>query len=141
MSRKLVKPAEEKAQARESIRLSGRNIYTDKQGRTIYYDWVTKQGYLIEKKSEKAALFYKNRFAVILMAAILFGATFLTVIQAVIAGAVMLVLAMGGATIGGPDFSFSGIGLGIISGILLNLIMPEAKEPKPGLVAHSVPEE
>lgn len=93
MSRKLVKPAEEKAQARESIRLSGRNIYTDKQGRTIYYDWVTKQGYLIEKKSEKAALFYKNRFAVILMAAILFGATFLTVIQAVIAGAVMLVLA------------------------------------------------
>ena len=76
MSRKLVKPAEEKAQAKESIRLSGRNIYTDKQGRTIYYDWVTKQGYLIEKKSEKAALFYKNRFAVILMAAILFGATF-----------------------------------------------------------------
>src|SRR5699024_5050995 len=55
--------------------------------------------------------------------------------------AVMLVLAMGGATIGGRDFSFSGIGLGIISGILLNLIMPEAKEPKPGLVAHSVPEE
>ncbi len=53
--------------------------------------------------------------------------------------AVMLVLAMGGATIGGPDFSFSGIGLGIISGILLNLIMPESKEPKPGLVAHSVP--
>ena len=55
--------------------------------------------------------------------------------------AVMLVLAMGGATIGGPDFSFSGIGLGIISGILLNLIMPESKEPKPGLVAHSVPED
>ena len=55
--------------------------------------------------------------------------------------AVILVLAMGGATIGGPDFSFSGIGLGIIAGILLNLIMPESKEPKPGLVAHSVPED
>ena len=40
--------------------------------------------------------------------------------------AVMLVLAMGGATIGGPDFSFSGIGLGIISGILLNLIIAAA---------------
>ena len=53
-----MKPAEEKAQARESIRLSGRNIYTDKQGRTIYYDWVTNQGYLIERKGEKAALFY-----------------------------------------------------------------------------------
>lgn len=56
--------------------------------------------------------------------------------------AVMLVLAMGGAVIGGPDFSFSGIGLGIIAGILLNLIMPEGKTvDEPGLVAHSVPEE
>ena len=42
--------------------------------------------------------------------------------------AVMLVLAMGGAVIGGPDFSFSGIGLGIVSGILLNLILPETKQ-------------
>lgn len=41
--------------------------------------------------------------------------------------AVMLVLAIGGAVIGGPDFSFSGIGLGIISGILLNLVLPEVK--------------
>lgn len=93
MSRKLVKQTEGAAQAKESIRLSGRNIYKDKQNRVIYYDWVTKQGYLIEKKNESAALFYKNRIAVILMAAILFGATFLTVIQAVIAGAVMLALA------------------------------------------------
>ena len=55
--------------------------------------------------------------------------------------AVMLVLAMGGAVIGGPDFSFSGIGLGIIAGIVLNLIMPDrAGTGKPGLVAHSVPE-
>ena len=77
----------------EKIRLSGRNIYTDKRKRTIYYDFVTKQGYLIEKKNENSALFYKNRFVVILFAAILFGATFLTVLQAVIAGAVMLALA------------------------------------------------
>ena len=55
--------------------------------------------------------------------------------------AVMLVLAMGGAVIGGPSFSVSGIGLGILSGIILNLIMPEPKAAKPGLVAHSVPEE
>ncbi len=54
--------------------------------------------------------------------------------------AVMLVLAMGGAVIGGPDFSFSGIGLGIIAGIVLNLIMPGgAQVGKPGMVAHSVP--
>ena len=55
--------------------------------------------------------------------------------------AIMLVLAMGGAVIGGENFSFSGIGLGIIAGILLNLIMPEGKTVNnPGLVAHSVPE-
>lgn len=41
--------------------------------------------------------------------------------------AVMLVLAMGGAVIGGPAFSFSGIGLGIIVGIILNLVLPEKK--------------
>lgn len=45
--------------------------------------------------------------------------------------AVMLVLSMGGAVIGGQinggSFSLSGIGLGIISGIILNLILPEAK--------------
>ncbi len=44
--------------------------------------------------------------------------------------AVMLVLAMGGATIGSPVFSFSGIGLGIIAGILLNLVLPEKKAEK-----------
>ena len=44
--------------------------------------------------------------------------------------AVMLVLAMGGATIGSPVFSFSGIGLGIIAGIILNLVLPEKKAEK-----------
>lgn len=77
----------------EKIRLSGRNIYTDKKGRVIFYDMLTKKGYLIDKKSENSAVFFKNRFVVILFAAILFGATFLSVIQAVIAWAVMMVLA------------------------------------------------
>ena len=54
--------------------------------------------------------------------------------------AVMLVLSMGGAVIGSDIFSFSGIGLGIISGILLNLILPEKKaDPDDaGLIAHTV---
>lgn len=39
--------------------------------------------------------------------------------------AVMLVLAIGGAVMGGPDFSLSGIGLSIIAGIVLNLILPD----------------
>ncbi len=51
--------------------------------------------------------------------------------------AVMLVFAIGGAVIGGANFSFSGIGLGVITGILLNLILPEQKGG-PNLIAHSV---
>lgn len=41
--------------------------------------------------------------------------------------AVMLVLALGGAVIGTASFSLSGIGLGIIVGIILNLVLPETK--------------
>lgn len=41
--------------------------------------------------------------------------------------AVMLVLAIGGAVVGTESFSLSGIGLGIIAGIILNLLMPEGK--------------
>ncbi len=54
--------------------------------------------------------------------------------------AVMLVLAIGEAVIGGPNFSLTNIGLGIIAGILLNLILPEPKETDPGLIAHTVKE-
>ena len=42
--------------------------------------------------------------------------------------AVMLVLAIGGAVIGNAVFSFQNIGLGIIVGIVLNLIIPD-REP------------
>lgn len=52
--------------------------------------------------------------------------------------AVMLVLAIGGAVIGGAVFSVSGIGLGILAGILLNLILPEPKKPEAGMIAHGV---
>ena len=52
--------------------------------------------------------------------------------------AVMLVLAIGGAVIGNAVFSFSNIGLGIIVGIILNLVIPNIEPDDPGLVAHSV---
>lgn len=38
-----------KSTPHETIRLSGRDVYTDKRKRTIYYDRLTKQGYLIHK--------------------------------------------------------------------------------------------
>ena len=68
-----------KATPVEKIRLSGRNIYTDKKGRVIFYDMLTKRGYLVGKQNENSALFYKNRFV--------------SLIQAVIAWAVMMALA------------------------------------------------
>ena len=55
--------------------------------------------------------------------------------------AVMLVLAIGGAVIGGPAFTISGIGLGILAGILLNLILPVPRTEGPGLVAPTVQED
>lgn len=77
----------------EKIRLSGRNVYTDKKGRVIFYDMLTKKGYLVDKKNENSALFFKNRFVVILFAAILLAAVILSWLQAVIAWAVMMALA------------------------------------------------
>ena len=54
--------------------------------------------------------------------------------------AVMLVLAIGGAVIGNAVFSFSNIGLGIIVGIILNLIIPDKEPDGKGMVAHTVEE-
>ena len=51
--------------------------------------------------------------------------------------AIMLVLSMGGAVLGIQSFNFSGIGLGVFAGILLNLVLPEQKKG-PGLIAHTV---
>ena len=82
-----------KSKSVEKIRLSGRNVYQDKKGRIIYYDMISKKGYLIDKKNENAAQFFKNRFTVLLFASILGAATFLTWKQAVIAWAVMSVIA------------------------------------------------
>lgn len=42
--------------------------------------------------------------------------------------AVMLVLSIGGAVVGNATFSIGNIGLGIIVGIVLNLVLPETKD-------------
>lgn len=76
-----------------SIRLSGQNIYIDNKKRTIYYDRLTKKGYIISKKTENQALFYKNRFAILFFAAILFAGTFLTWLQSAVFFAVSILLA------------------------------------------------
>ena len=81
-----------KSTPHETIRLSGRNVYTDKRKRTIYYDRLTKQGYLIHKQNENRMLFFQNRFVIILFAAILCAGTFLSWTQAVLAGVITAVL-------------------------------------------------
>ena len=43
--------------------------------------------------------------------------------------------------IGNSTFSFSNIGLGIIVGIILNLIIPNTEKDGKGLVPHVVKEE
>ena len=79
-----------KKQQIPNTQLSGRNIYTDKKKRVIYYDWLTKQGYLVEKKFAGPVLFYQNRVVIILFIAILCAGTFLTWQQATLAGIALL---------------------------------------------------
>ena len=78
-----------KKQQIPNTQLSGRNIYTDKKKRVIYYDTLTKQGYLIDKKNEGAIMFYQHRVVIILVAAILCAGTLLTWQQATPAGAAL----------------------------------------------------
>lgn len=81
-----------KKTSREVIRLSGRNVYTDRHKRIIYYDWMTKQGYFLKKEHESKMQFFKNRFTIILFAAMLCAGTFLTWQQAALAWVITMTL-------------------------------------------------
>lgn len=56
--------------------ISGRNIYLDRHGQTVYYDAISKNGYIIDQKIEGKFFAYKNRFVIILMAIILLSEYF-----------------------------------------------------------------
>lgn len=47
---------------------------------------------------------------------------------------IVLVIPVGGLTLGADNFVISGIGLGGLSGVLLNILLPEDKESKPAVV-------
>lgn len=81
-----------KKQQIPNTQLSGRNIYTDKKKRVIYYDSLTKQGYLIGKKDEGKIFFFQNRLVIILFAAILCAGTFLDWKQATLAGVALFAI-------------------------------------------------
>ncbi len=78
-----------KKQQKPALRLAGHNIYTDKKNRTIFYDFWSKRGYMVEKKDENKMAFYQNRLVIILFTAILCAGTFLTWKQAVLAGVIL----------------------------------------------------
>ena len=73
--------------------ISGRNIYLDRHGQTVYYDWLTKNGYLIDKKVEGKFYVYKNRLVLVLIIIILFSEYFPSWVHAVIAGIAIYLMA------------------------------------------------
>lgn len=73
--------------------ITGRNIYLDNHGQTVFYDVLTKKGYIIDNKVESKFYLLKNRFFLIAIAIILLGEYFSNWIQAVIAGAAICILA------------------------------------------------
>jgi len=75
-----------------NITLSGHNIYRDKKNRTIYYDFISKNGYIVGREDEGKLFIYKNRFPIIIVAAALTIELLLTPIQAVIAGIICAIL-------------------------------------------------
>ncbi len=56
---------------KQKITLSGRNIYQDKRGRNVWYDFLTKKFLYIDESDENKLFIYKNRFAIVIFAAIL----------------------------------------------------------------------
>lgn len=51
--------------------IAGRNIYTDKKNRILYYDYFSKNGFIIKQDGLSILYIYKNRFFIILLSVIL----------------------------------------------------------------------
>lgn len=45
-------------------KVTGFNIYKDKKNRDVYYDWLTKEAYMITKYEIKKLNFYQKRFII-----------------------------------------------------------------------------
>lgn len=78
-----------------SKNITGRNIYLDNHGQTVFYDALTKKGYIIDSKVENKFYLFKNRFFLVAIAVILFSEYFSDWIQAAAVGIVVCVLVEG----------------------------------------------
>ena len=61
-------------------RAVGRNIYLDDKGRDIYYDRISKNGYIITEADMRKFYYYQNRYVLILIAIVL-GYNFIASLQ------------------------------------------------------------
>lgn len=77
----------------KSGNISGRNIYLDRRGQTVYYDMFSKKGYIIDSNAENKFYIYRNRYILIALAVMLVGEYFPSWNQAIIAGLAVCVLA------------------------------------------------
>lgn len=73
--------------------ISGRNIYLDRRGQTVYYDMFSKKGYIIDPKVESKFYIYRNRYMLIALVVMLAGEYFPSWTQAIIAGLAICVVA------------------------------------------------
>ncbi|MCL2321635.1 MAG: hypothetical protein FWC47_05945 [Oscillospiraceae bacterium] len=53
--------------------VKGWNIYVDERGRTVYFDILTKIGYVIDENNQRLFYFFHNRYIIIIFGIILFG--------------------------------------------------------------------
>ena len=77
------------AKATQNTNISGRNIYLDNHNQTVYYDKITKKGYIIDNKFEKQFYFYNHRFILIAVVLILFSSYFPSWIHVIILGIIL----------------------------------------------------
>lgn len=50
--------------SKEKAELKGFNIYQDKKGRTVYYDWISKNGYIIPESKYNSYTNYSIRLVI-----------------------------------------------------------------------------
>ena len=50
--------------SKEKVELKGFNIYQDKKGRTVYYDWISKNGYIIPESKYNSYTNYSIRLVI-----------------------------------------------------------------------------
>lgn len=76
-----------------NINITGRNIYSDNHGQTVFYDYLTKTGYIIDEKDKNKFYLYKNRFILVIIAMILGSSYFPNVVYVILTGAAICIIA------------------------------------------------